>query len=204
MKKSYIIVGLLILSTIYFVYIILHRDKITNLYRFLPFQHSEKKYIYKIGGYGYSNFLSFYTFKSKDDKCLKMNTNVDINGTIKETKDIELCVYGDRIGGKNFSYYNNSSSKWYNKVSFIPNSKTQSLSNRNSIKATCSLISYFKKNIFGKKRDIIHTRCSYKIEDEKIIQDYFIAEELGLYKAYIRKENDINKNPIMELIKVDK
>jgi len=175
-----------------------------DLQKFLPFESNATKYTFTVIGTEQENtFFTEYILSSKNNNCVMMHSYVwtEKNGkksVKKRTKDILFCIKNDEIIGDNYYIYYKNSKKWYIDISSIGVTKK-------IIKAKCNLLSFDKKNIFSKDREILHTQCKYKIKDILISNDYFIAEGLGLYKITSKSSLEQFRNSkvsVMEIINI--
>ena len=64
----------------------------------------------------------------------------------------------------------------------------------------CHFVDLSKEMIFGKQREVIHTKCKHEGESIKTEQDEYIAEGLGVYKSVLTSDisfEDIESYSVM-------
>jgi len=69
----------------------------------------------------------------------------------------------------------------------------------------CHFVVLTKEIIFGKQREVIHTRCMYAGENVKTKMDDFIVEGLGVYKSIMKSDikfDDIENHSVMTTLLV--
>lgn len=64
----------------------------------------------------------------------------------------------------------------------------------------CHFVGLTKEMIFGKQREIIHTKCTYECDDTETEADEYIAEGLGVYKTILKSDvsfEDVEHHSVM-------
>lgn len=144
------------------------------------------KYIEKAGSGIKKNCLTiknYSLFKSRDLKKLpkSMQNIVKSNDFRLENTSEQLCISNNNLILNEIPIYKDTNI-WNNEVHIEEFDTSSNTQKKKTILSSCSLVEISEKPLFDKIRKVIHTQCSWTNNGSTNKFEYFIGEELGIYK----------------------
>ena len=131
-----------------------------------------------------------------EQMALNMKKHIKDN-RLKSDNEI-LCVDDEKLTSSGYAFYKKNGD-WGNRAESTDVNGTV----LDVMSGECKFIDFSKKEIFGKLREVIHTRCMYAGENVKTKMDDFIVEGLGIYKSILKSDikfDDIENHSVMTVI----
>jgi len=151
---------------------------------------------------------------SRKDNCIDMEMYTQFNkweieqmppdmkkhikdNRLKSDNEI-LCADDEKLTSSGYAFYKRNGD-WGNRAESTDVNGTV----LDVMSGECKFVDFSKKEIFGKLREVIHTRCMYAGENVKTKMDDFIVEGLGIYKSILKSDikfDDIENHSVMTVI----
>lgn len=187
-----------------------------DLTKFLP-EENTTRYYYRTTMVDEPNYPGLVTkdmltekvIVSRKDHCIKSDSYVRFNKWEVERMDPNmkkhikrnrlkgenetLCADDEKLTSSGYTFYQKDGN-WDMSVE-----STDAKGNIEDVMSgECHFVGLTKEMIFGKQREIIHTKC--KSEDIEAEQDEYIAEGLGVYKTILKTDTsfeDVEHHSVM-------
>lgn len=175
-----------------------------DLTKFLP-EENTTRYHYRTTIVNEPSYPDFVTkdmltksvIISRKDHCVNLELYVvfdkwevekmppDMREDIKEnqfkSEDEILCAYDKKLTNSGYTFYHTEGS-WNIHIESTDAKGTV----KDGILGECNFINFSTEMIFGKQREIIHTKCLHTGDDIETEIDQFIVEGLGVYKSVLK------------------
>ncbi len=117
-----------------------------------------------------------------------------------KSEDETLCADDEKLTSSGYTFYQQEGS-WNIRIESTDANGTI----EDVMSGECHFVDLTKEMIFGKQREVLHTKCKYEGEDIKTEQDEYIVEGLGVYKSVLTSEmnfEDIKYHSVMTTLLV--
>lgn len=192
-----------------------------DLTKFLP-EENTTRYYYRATVINQPNYSEFPTkdllmegvIISRKNYCIDRELYVrfdkweveqmplDMREHIKDNKlkseDETLCADDEKLTSSGYIFYKKEGN-WDIRVESTDVNGTI----KDGMLGECHFVDLTKEMIFGKQREVIHTKCMHESHDTHIEQDEVIVEGLGVYKSVIKSDislDDIKHHSVMTTI----
>ena len=177
-----------------------------DMKRFLPTEGKTFKYelVLKYKDFDKKKINQEKIMRKIKESCIEIKEyEIKTEKEIKELPDeLKKDLKGNRLYKKTIVLCSNENSLFYDLGEVLKKDKKEWVQfndyENKPVKTICKLISNKKETILEKERETMHMSCTY---ENKIRNDYYIAEGLGVYKGeYELKEYEYKINMILKSI----